>query len=76
MTVLATAYDKDVISRCSLANICLCTQSKKKIYGFKLFFLIRQLKALVFMQAVEESAEWALLSTFCNDSSMHISIFK
>jgi len=32
--------------------------------------------ALSFLLALEESAEWALLSSFCDDSNLHIPIIK
>jgi len=35
-----------------------------------------QLKALGFLQAFEESADWALLSSFCDDSNLHVSVSK
>jgi len=35
-----------------------------------------QLKTLGFLYAFEESADWALLSSFCDDSNLQISIFK
>jgi len=34
------------------------------------------LKALVLLYAFEESVDWALLSSFCDDSNLHISLFK
>jgi len=34
------------------------------------------LKALVFLYAFEESVEYHLLSFFCDDSNLHISLFK
>jgi len=35
------------------------------------------LKALEgFLQALEVSADWALLSSFCDDSNLRISVFK
>jgi len=33
-------------------------------------------KALVFMYAFEESVDCHLLSSFCDDSNLHISLFK
>jgi len=34
------------------------------------------LKALVFLYALEESVDYHLLSSFCDDSNLHISLFK
>ena len=34
------------------------------------------LKALVFLYAFEESVDCHLLSSFCDDSNLHISLFK
>jgi len=34
------------------------------------------LKALVFLHAFEESVDCHLLSSFCDDSNLHISLFK
>jgi len=34
--------------------------------------LCTQLKALGFLQAFVGSAEWALLSSFCDDSNLHV----
>ena len=34
------------------------------------------LKALVFLYAFEESVDCYLLSSFCDDSNLHISLFK
>jgi len=34
------------------------------------------LKALVFLYAFEESVNYHLLSSFCDDSNLHISLFK
>jgi len=34
------------------------------------------LKALVFLYAFEESVDYHLLSSFCDDSNLHISLFK
>ena len=36
----------------------------------------RHLKALVFLYAFEESIDCHLLSSFCDDSNLHISLFK
>jgi len=33
-------------------------------------------KALCFLQALEESANWALLSSFCDESNLRVSVFK
>ena len=38
--------------------------------------LCLQLKAIVFLYAFEESVNCALLSFFCDDSNLHISLFK
>ena len=38
--------------------------------------LIPHLKALVFLYAFEESVDCHLLSSFCDDSNLHISLFK
>ena len=38
--------------------------------------LYRHLKALVFLCAFEESVDCHLLSSFCDDSNLHISLFK
>jgi len=35
-----------------------------------------QLKALGFLQAFEESTDWTPLLSFCDDSNLHISVFK
>jgi len=35
-----------------------------------------QIKALRILQALEESADWARLSTFYDDSNLRISVFK
>ena len=37
---------------------------------------LRHLKALVFLYAFEESVDCHLLSSFCDDSNLHISLFK
>jgi len=37
---------------------------------------LRHLKALVFLYAFEESVDCHLLSSFCDDSDLHISLFK
>jgi len=34
------------------------------------------LKALVFLYAIEESVDCHLFSSFCDDSNLHISLFK
>jgi len=34
------------------------------------------LKALGLVQAFEDSASWALLSSFCDNSNLHIFVFK
>jgi len=36
----------------------------------------KYLKALVFTYAFEESVDYHLLSSFCDDSNLHISLFK
>jgi len=36
----------------------------------------QQLKALVFLYVFEGSVEFHLLSSFCNDSNFHMSLFK
>jgi len=33
-------------------------------------------KALGLLQVFEESADWALLSSFCDDSNLHLFLFK
>ena len=38
--------------------------------------LTRHLQALVFLYAFEESVDCHLLSSFCDDSNLHISLFK
>jgi len=38
--------------------------------------LRERLKALVFLYAFEESVDCHLLSSFCDDSNLHISLFK
>jgi len=38
--------------------------------------MIVHLKALVFLYAFEESVDCHLLSSFCDDSNLHISLFK
>jgi len=38
--------------------------------------IIVHLKALGLLQAFEESAGWALLSSLCDNSHLHISVFK
>ena len=38
--------------------------------------VIGQIKALGFLRVFEELADWALLSSFCDDSNLHISVFK
>jgi len=38
--------------------------------------LFEHLKALVFLYAFKESVDCHLLSSFCNDSNLHISLFK
>jgi len=42
----------------------------------KCYFINCHLKALVFLYAFEESVDWHLLSSFCHDSNLHISLFK
>jgi len=37
---------------------------------------ILHLKALVFLYAFEESVDCHLLSSFCDDSNLHISLFQ
>jgi len=39
-------------------------------------YLWKYLKALVFLYAFEESVDYHLLSSFCDDSNLHISLFK
>jgi len=39
-------------------------------------YILLQLKALGMLQALQESADWALLSSFCDNSKLHKSIFK
>jgi len=41
-----------------------------------LFSALSHLKALVFLYAFEESVNCHLLSSFCDDSNLHISLFK
>jgi len=36
----------------------------------------KHLKALLFLYAFEESVDCHLLSSFCDDSNLHISLFK
>jgi len=38
--------------------------------------VLLHLKALVFLYAFEESVDYHLLSSFCDDSNLHISVFK
>jgi len=40
------------------------------------FEVNKHLKALVFLYAFEESVYCHLLSSFCDDSNLHISLFK
>ena len=42
----------------------------------KILVILWHLKALVFLYAFEESVDCHLLSSFCDDSNLHISIFK
>jgi len=39
-------------------------------------YCLKHLKALVFLYAFEESVDCHLLSSFCDDSNLHISLFK
>jgi len=39
-------------------------------------WVIRHLKARMFLYAFEESVDCLLLSSFCDDSNLHISLFK
>jgi len=41
-----------------------------------LSLLVNRLKALVFLYAFEESVDCHLLSSFCDDSNLHISLYK
>ena len=41
-----------------------------------LVFCVHVLKALVFLYAFEESVDCHLLTSFCDDSNLHISLFK
>jgi len=34
------------------------------------------IKALGLLKGFKKSADWALLSSFCDDSNLHISVFK
>jgi len=47
-------------------------------YGFSEMETIcgKRLKALVFLYAFEESVDCHLLSSFCDDPNLHISLFK
>ena len=40
------------------------------------YIMVLFLKALVFLYAFEESVDCHLLSSFCEDSNLHISLFK
>jgi len=37
---------------------------------------IQPVKVLGLLKAFKESADWAFLLSFCDDSNLHISIFK
>jgi len=50
-----------VVKRCLYYKQNFCAFAKDKIIALK------QLKALGFLQALDESADWALLSSFCHD---------
>jgi len=39
-------------------------------------YKVNLLKALVFLYAFEESVDYHLLSSFCDDPNLHISLFK
>jgi len=59
---------------CFLRYFCCYIAVKDK----SMFVLMvdRYLKALVFLYAFEESVDCHLLSSFCDDSNLHISLFK
>ena len=64
--------------------VCFVAQSPTffQSYAFvsKVFIFMRiqviHLKELVFLHAFEESVDCHLLSSFCDDSNLHISLFK
>jgi len=45
--------------------------------GTKIFVMVqRQLKALGSLEAFEEAVDWDRLSRLCDDSDLHVSVFK
>ena len=65
-----------IVSWSSVSRAQIPLRKARKLSVVATCFVSRHLKALMFLYAFEESVDCHLLSSFCDDSNLHISLFK